>query len=390
MTADQQFLNIPSFSDFDRVVDADVFTPVAPDMWLGLSDVVGSTKAIEAGRYKAVNMAGAAIISAVMNALDDAPFAFIFGGDGASFLVDPDSVDIVRDAAARTARWAIEELGLELRVALVPIKAVREAGLDVTVARYAASENVSYAMFAGGGLDWAERRMKDGQFTVAPADPGQYPDLSGLSCRWAPVETQHGTILSLIVRAAPEANEQAFAEFVRELVGLLERTEERGGHPVTADALSFRWPPQGLDLEARAGTNMVALWRRKLGVWAYTLLALVSFRTGWRVGGFEPDRYRRNVALNSDFRKYDDGLRMTVDCHEETAQDIERRLARAEDDGIIRYGTHRQSAALMTCIVPSIHSNDHLHFLDGAGGGYATAAMRLKQLEAADRQAKPG
>ena len=390
MQNDQQFLNIPSFSDFDRVVDADVFSPVAPDMWLGLSDVVGSTKAIEAGRYKAVNMAGAAIISAVMNALDDAPFAFIFGGDGASFLVEPGNVDAVRDAAARTARWAIEELGLELRVALLPISEVRAAGLDVTVARYAASENVSYAMFAGGGLDWAERRMKDGQFTVAPAAPGEHPDLSGLSCRWAPVETRHGTILSLIVRSAPDADKRAFAEFVRALVGLLERSEQNGGHPVAANALRFRWPPQGLDLEARAASSSAPLWRRKLGLWGYTLMGFIAFRTGWRVGGFEPGRYRRNVALNSDFRKYDDGLRMTVDCHEATAQEIEERLAAAEANGIIRYGTHRQSAALMTCIVPSIHTNDHLHFLDGAGGGYARAAMRLKQLEAAERETDTG
>ena len=33
----------------------------------------------------------------------------------------------------------------------------------------------------------------------------------------------------------------------------------------------------------------------------------------------------------------------------------------------------------MTCIVPSYVSDDHVHFLDGAGGGYALAAQNLKQ-----------
>ena len=28
----------------------------------------------------------------------------------------------------------------------------------------------------------------------------------------------------------------------------------------------------------------------------------------------------------------------------------------------------------MTCIVPSPFADDHVHFLDGAGGGYALAA----------------
>ena len=39
----------------------------------------------------------------------------------------------------------------------------------------------------------------------------------------------------------------------------------------------------------------------------------------------------------------------------------------------------------MTCIVPSYVSDDHVHFLDGAGGGYALAAQNLKQ-KIADRE----
>ena len=36
----------------------------------------------------------------------------------------------------------------------------------------------------------------------------------------------------------------------------------------------------------------------------------------------------------------------------------------------------------MTCIVPSYVSDDHVHFLDGAGGGYALAALNLKEKRA--------
>ena len=32
----------------------------------------------------------------------------------------------------------------------------------------------------------------------------------------------------------------------------------------------------------------------------------------------------------------------------------------------------------MTCIVPSIETDDHLHFLDRADGGYALAAEMMK------------
>jgi len=107
------------------------------------------------------------------------------------------------------------------------------------------------------------------------------------------------------------------------------------------------------------------------------------------LGRFDPKRYRSWVAKNSDFRKYDDALRMTIDCTRETAARLEEFLAEAEAARIIEFGLHRQGAALMTCIVPSYVSNDHVHFLDGAGGGYALAAQALKDKLAA-RTAEAG
>ena len=71
-----------------------------------------------------------------------------------------------------------------MRVALVPVSAVRAQGLDVRVARFGPSPNLSYAMFSGGGLGWAEAAMKRGEFAVPPAPPGTQPDLTGLSCRF--------------------------------------------------------------------------------------------------------------------------------------------------------------------------------------------------------------
>ena len=63
------YLGTAPFSDFAQVVDAKVYRPLPSGWWLGLTDVVGSTKAIEAGHYKRVNMAGATAISAVMTRL---------------------------------------------------------------------------------------------------------------------------------------------------------------------------------------------------------------------------------------------------------------------------------------------------------------------------------
>ena len=112
---------------------------------------------------------------------------------------------------------------------------------------------------------------------------------------------------------------------------------------------------------------------------AETFLAYLVMRTGIRVAGFDPARYRREVVANSDFRKYDDTLRMTLDCTPALADRIEQQLAAARNANVLRFGVHRQSAAIMTCIVPSIADGRHFHFVDGAAGGYAQAASRLKQ-----------
>jgi hypothetical protein len=96
------------------------------------------------------------------------------------------------------------------------------------------------------------------------------------------------------------------------------------------------------------------------------------------VGGFVPKTYVEQVVENSDFRKYDDGLRMILDCTPDLENELTRRLTFAAASGIAQYGIHRQDAALMTCYTPSASLSDHMHFIDGASGGYASAASALK------------
>ncbi len=383
----QTYANQPTFNAFERVVDPSVFEAVPTDSFVGLSDIVSSTAAIAAGRYKAVNMAGAAMISAIMNALGHRNFPFVFGGDGSSCVVTAAEAARVQDAMARTARWVGEDLDLEMRVALVPVSAIRESGLDVRVARYAASSAASYAMFTGGGLAWAENQAKAGQFAVALAPPGARPDLTGLSCRWQPLQSRHGTMLSLIVQPTENASVEAYARLVVAILEHVKSAEERQGHPLPLDGPRYRWPPSGLEYEALATRGAQSVSKRRWALKAQTLLALVLFRTGWKLGTFDPKHYVEQSGLNTDFRKFDDGLRMTIDCRTETADRLERLLSEAEKVGIARFGMHRQSEALMTCIVPSIITDDHLHFVDGAGGGYAMAAAQLKSKAASGASA---
>jgi hypothetical protein len=334
---------------------------------------VGSTKAIADNRYKAVNMAGAAIVASVTNALGGQEFPFVFGGDGASPNVSARDREAACGALAATASWTTRELGLTLRVAMVPMREVRSHGFDVLVARYAVSEHLSYAMFSGGGIAWADAAMKRGEYAISPAPRDTWPNLTGLSCRFREIRSARGVILSVLVAPALEADPVAFRKLAEEIVALTEQSPD-AGRPVPAGGPGFTWPSPGAELEARTAKGDRRL--RRIKVLFETFFAYLIMRFGIRVGSFVPATYLRQVAQNSDFRKYDDGLRMVIDCTPNLADEIERRLAAA--GGTALYGLHRQECAIMTCFTQSALRDDHVHFIDGAEGGYTAAASALK------------
>jgi hypothetical protein len=378
--SDTFYGSIPVFRGFSSLMDPALYSALPDDWSIGVADIVESTKAIAEARYKAVNMAGASVIAAVANALEGREFPFVFGGDGASFAVSPDDLARTRDALAATAIWVEESLNLMMRVALVPVAAVRAQGLDVRVARFGPSSNLSYAMFSGGGLGWAETAMKRGEFAVPAAAPGTQPDLTGLSCRFEEIPSARGLILSVLVVPARGADALAFRKLIEDVIALVERSPD-AGRPVPPDGPPLRWPPAGADFEARAARGG-SLLKRRAAVLAFTLFSYLIMRFGISVGGFVPKTYVRQVVENSDFRKYDDGLRMILDCTPELERGLTQRLTQAASAGVARYGLHQQDAAMMTCFTPSALRSDHVHFIDGARGGYASAATALKAMAA--------
>ena len=72
--SDSFYANVTVFRDFTRVLDPALYKPLPDDWVIGVADVVQSTTAIREHRYKAVNMAGAAVIVAVTDALEAAIF----------------------------------------------------------------------------------------------------------------------------------------------------------------------------------------------------------------------------------------------------------------------------------------------------------------------------
>ena len=84
--------------------------------------------------------------------------------------------------------------------------------------------------------------------------------------------------------------------------------------PVNLNTLRARWPPIGFMLEARARrrSGLLVAWTAR--VLAETLLARIVLARGKPIGGFDPQRYRREIVSNTDFCKHDETLCFVIDC----------------------------------------------------------------------------
>jgi hypothetical protein len=379
---------LPQFREFEGIADFSRYRPLPAGWALALADIVDSTGAIAAGRYKSVNMAGASLITAMLNALGRMDLPFVFGGDGAFVAVPPSGIAAAEVALGRVRNWVEREFSLQMRTALVPVSDIRGAGLDVRVAQFQASSEMSYAMFAGGGASWAEEQMKRGVYSVAGAADDSQPDLTGLSCRWNPIDAKNGRIVSVIAIPGPRGSGKPFQRLLADVVALV-GTEHRAGHPIPPDGPKLSVQLNGVEASALTSPGRLGRLRSRLSIAAMSVLLIFLHRFNLKLGRFDIRLYARDVSRNTDFRKFDDALKMTLDIDAQRLKQLVARLDDAERAGDCHYGVHLQDQALMTCIVPSPMTRDHMHFVDGAMGGYAEAASRLKQKLRASGVANP-
>ena len=341
--SDDIYSSMPVAVDFVEAVKAGSYRALPDDWVVGFSDVMGSTEAVSQGRYKAVNMVGAGVIAAVSNALRRRPFPFVFGGDGASFAVGPSDASAAREALRAMAIYSREAFQLSLRIAMTDVATIRAAGHDVRVARFGASKDCAYAMFSGGGLTWLEKEAKRGAFALAEAEPGTMPDLSGLTCRWGVSPAKHGMILSVIV--SPRGTDPRYFALVEEIVSEV-ATMADAGRPVTLESLRPNKPADAISFESltrrASGASRAAA---RVAAAALYGLGYVFFRWKLNLGDFKMEEYMASLVTNADFRKFDDGLRMTLDCSPDFADRLEKQLAEAAD--YVHYGTFRQTNAIV-------------------------------------------
>lgn len=373
------FSDLPLLARSDDTFDRSRYG-AAPDDWeLVVTDIVGSTLAVAEGNHKTVNFVAAMAIAALKNLCAPTRLPFLFGGDGSVVMVPPQHATAARRALARVRGFALREFGMRLRIGICPVAVLRRFGSDVLVGRFEPTPGNSFGVFLGGGvgmLETAARGRGDPELIALVAvpeslDDGVPVDLDGLSCRWNPLQSGRGKMVTLIIHGA--ADPGAIHAHVMGLAGQSGATA-----PVRVDTLSTSWPPKGFLLEAQAIRRGGALWMAVLRVLWRTLLARLIFLVGRPVGGFDPKRYIDEITSNTDFCKHDDTVSFVIDCPQDCIAAIKTYLDQKQAAGELRYGMNVSQTALMTCLVTAASGGLHVHFVDGGDGGYTSAAKTMK------------
>lgn len=378
--------SIKPFTRFEEVADLSVYTQV-PDSWhVLITDVNGSTKAIEAGRYKDVNALGVATIIAVVNQLSGVSFPYVFGGDGATLLIPPGRRAAAEYAARSTMAMARDAFQLELRAGIMPVADLTAAGMEVRVAKYQVSSSVTLAMLEGSGLMLAEALLKnppkDRNYTLPPAKTPDLRLFQGFQCRWQAIPARKAHIVSLMVSAAATDPNSQRVVYRRILKGIAAAAQlgMTDLHPVTPGGLSLTTAPKDLRIEGSIRSGQARGWRFQRYATGARVLAAIGrllMRFGLRLGDFNGANYGQHVAANTDFQKFDGTLRMVLDVSARELAGILEYLELERSSGQVVYGHQISESALMTCFIQDFSGN-HIHFVDGSDGGYALAAKQLK------------
>lgn len=375
----------PVLQEFQQVTDGKLYRPV-PDDWVVIAgDIRGSTEWIRQGKYKEINVAGASIIAAVSNLYkSEMTLPYTFGGDGAILLAPNGRLQEIGYALQFCEKAIRDSFGMEMKTGIVSVADIRKAGHDIRVARLQLSESLFQTMFWGDGAAFAEKLIKKQEPASQPDTPLPEPEihwLEGLECRWQKIPPRKDEITACIIKAHGET-EQEQAETYDRCIKALQTIYGplRDQHPLRLTDLKLSMNPKELIPEWKMRSWKPNLYRRT----RYALKLAYEYLTGLYVmnRNISTNRvdwglYKPDLIKHADFRKFDDGLRLILPSRTTQRKKLEEYLDGEYHKGLLTFGVHSSKNLIITCYITN-HQREHIHFVDGADGGYALAAQQMK------------
>ena len=386
INSDQFYADLPVYNDMRCIVEPNRSTQVPADWYVIIADVVSSTTAIENGQYRDINTIGVSAIIAVLNITDGLEIPYVFGGDGATICVPESLLAKATKALSATIDMTLESFGLELRVGYLGVSEVSRKGASFKIARCRMSQKLVNAMLVGDGVDYVEAVVKgkinnDGYVEVY-GQAGHKADYSGFECRWQEIPSRHGETVSLILKATGSTVMEETMIY-GEILDVIESIygNEADYHPVDQKGLKLSFSSQKLRQEQKIRSYGRNQWYKiyyGLKILFQNLLGYVLFSKLFRKFTVDWQSYKPELIRNTDYRKFEGLLKMIMAGTKYQRQELLATFDAYEQQKKIIYGIHVSDAAQITCLVND-RKKDHIHFVDGVGGGYTLAATQLKR-----------
>lgn len=360
------YKDLLSFNTFNGVFNLENYKNAPEDWLIVISDIKGSTEAIGKGKYKDVNLIGAGCIAAIKKL---GAYPFVFGGDGASFLIPPTIKDIFINELQAIQNSARDRFNLDLRIGVVPVRDVLKES-ELKVAKFEITKNTFVAKFAGGGLELADSMIKNNPNYIIKSAHENQSSFDGLSCRWKPIESTNGMILTLIVKSSNFSLYKSVQAKIDKIVG----EDDNDFNPLKIDTMKYL--PLFTMFRQEKDYEKTFLSKGFVSRYIEIIFAYLIFKVFRKIQPKFFRDYSESMKAHSDFRKFDDCLRMVIDCSHADFTKIISELRNIEN---IKFGFHCSHTALMTCLVEGLKQGEHIHFIDGGDGGYTSAAAMLKR-----------
>lgn len=353
----------------------ELFDTVPDDWEVVLTDIKQSTQAVEKGAQEIVNLIASGSIIAALNIAyaHKTLLPFFFGGDGATLLVPPSLRDPIMEALQVHRENTFRNYELELRVGSVSVNQIFQAGYDIQIAKAKLNSVFSIPVVLGEGLAYAERLIK-GKAVEPHTDSLETTllNLEGMECRWDHIKPPQPTqeVVCLLVQALEEQDQ---AHVYSEVLALIDDLygPQHTRKPISIPRLKLKPTLSKLKTEMT-----IRLGYFNLGYliknWLITLFGPFYVRyvpTG--------KNYLKLLIELSDTLVIDGRINTVISGTPKQRKTLEEKLNQLEAQGKMIYGLNVSAESVMSCYVRG-RDEEHIHFIDGSGGGYTHAARMLK------------
>lgn len=363
----------------ELLVEEHLFYKVPQNWHVLITDVKNSTRAAMDGRHQTVNLVATGSIVAALNIAlkDNIYIPFFFGGDGATFIIPPTLLDATLAALHQHRDNTSSNFELDLRVGHVPVADIYRDGHELKISKLKTSEIFNIPVLLGDGLMYAEQIIKGAEieYPALPAGLDEL-DMSGMHCRWDKIKppATGNEIVSLLVTATHTSRQSTAFRKVMESIDRIYGTQEVR-KPISVNRLKMVTTFKKINAEMRARLGSFNPWYM-LRTWVTSTLGRIYFRTK------KGKEYLYKLVDMSDTLVIDGKINTVITGNAAQREALDAVLQQLEADGDILYGLHISGESVMSCYVRNLDDR-HVHFIDGADGGYTKAAGVLKKKIAA-------